>query len=119
MFRRIINILKAPFVVDDPGLPPGVENGDGHFELNNIEYVAPFPHCDSFILHAPGTCDCCDHYPRAQADRMLNGIAFTNDSPEHIKKHGLKLCPAVERRPLHIISQWCGNVPQKKGRVNV
>lgn len=68
------------------------------------EYKAPFPHCDSNVLHAPGECVYCDMYPQEQQQRITNGINFTG--------HGLD--PATEARPLEIVNRWYGNVPRKK-----
>jgi hypothetical protein len=66
-------------------------------------YAGRFPHCDSNVLHAPGECDHCDHYPEAQDARMRGGINFTG--------HGLD--PATAKRPLETINRWGGNIPKK------
>ena len=67
-------------------------------------YSAPFPHCDQRVLHAPGECVHCDHYPVYQALRSLWGIAFTGYEPE-----GKELpCPAdYARGDSHKL--WPGN----------
>ena len=63
------------------------------------EYHAPFPHCDSNVLHAPGECEYCDLYPAEQHARIRLGINFTG--------HGAD--PATDLRPLDIINRWPGN----------
>ena len=42
-----------------------------------------FPHCDSNILHSPGTCEFCDHYPDRQELRRHYGEPFTDQQGEH------------------------------------
>lgn len=71
-----------------------------------------FPHCDSLILHRPGTCEFCDRRPDWQEYRAAAGIAFSNDSDEYIKNHGLVPCPSTVRRPAEIRDLWFGNVPR-------
>jgi hypothetical protein len=41
------------------------------------EAVAPFPHCNTEVLHAPGTCVYCDLYPDRQAQRQASNTPFT------------------------------------------
>lgn len=38
---------------------------------------APYPHCNSDTLHAPGECYYCDKYPQAQQARIDRSIAFS------------------------------------------
>lgn len=38
---------------------------------------APYPHCNSEVLHAPGTCTFCDLFPERQAMRSASGTPFT------------------------------------------
>lgn len=38
---------------------------------------APYPHCNSEVLHAPGTCKYCDLYPDRQSMRSASGTPFT------------------------------------------
>lgn len=64
---------------------------------------APYPHCDGNILHAPGTCQVCDHYPERHAARRQAGVNFTGEHTE-----GLALCPAERARPLQTIERWGG-----------
>jgi hypothetical protein len=71
---------------------------------------APFPHCDSLVLHAPGECVYCDRYPDAQAKRVADGVNFTG---EHDTSKAM--CPAEARRALLKIERWGGNVPRKPG----
>ena len=65
------------------------------------DYQAPYPHCDSRVLHAPGECVFCDHYPDEQAARVANGINFTGHGPD----------PASAFRPVERINRWGGNRP--------
>ena len=69
-----------------------------------MNYKAPFPHCDSNVLHAPSECEYCDHYPEEQENRIKNNINFTG--------HGND--PATDVRPLTTIYRWAGNVPKSK-----
>lgn len=46
------------------------------------EHIKGTPHCNKYILHAPGECDFCDHFPLWQALRVMWGIAFTDYEPE-------------------------------------
>lgn len=70
---------------------------------------APFPHCDSRILHIPKSCWACDLYPAAQQSRIENNIAFTDD-PE---PEGKKPCPAMGARP-ETYKSWPNNRAQKE-----
>lgn len=36
-----------------------------------------YPHCNTEVLHAPGTCQYCDLYPDRQAMRSASGTPFT------------------------------------------
>lgn len=65
---------------------------------------APFPHCDSGVLHAPGSCEFCDNYPDLQAARLDARVNFTG---QNVK--GFDPCPATVRRSLDRIEQWHGN----------
>jgi hypothetical protein len=38
---------------------------------------APFPHCNSQVLHAPNTCVHCDDYPELQSEREAGKTPFT------------------------------------------
>lgn len=55
-----------------------------------------FPHCNSEVLHAPGECHYCDHYPQRQAVHSASGTPFT---------------------PLEA-NGWSGNVAVKAGEVH-
>lgn len=69
---------------------------------------APYPHCDSNVLHKPGACEFCDMYPEAQKKRMLDGVRFTGQPDVD----GLmKPCPSETYRPLDVIERWPGNRP--------
>lgn len=71
---------------------------------------AAFPHCDSSVLHAPGECQYCDHYPDWQQARAVQGINFTgHHDPDKAP------CPAERRRPVETINRWYGNVPRPHG----
>ncbi len=74
---------------------------------------APFPHCDMFVLHAPGTCSTCDHYPVYQALRVAWEINFTNTHSDS------KLpCPATMKRDETVINKWPGNRADEVDEVN-
>lgn len=66
------------------------------------------PHCDSFVLHAPGECEYCDRYPVLQVARQRLNIAYTMHTPVY----GERPCPATLLRPVEKINRWGGNVPQ-------
>lgn len=69
---------------------------------------APYPHCDSDVLHAPGECEFCDHYPDRQNERAVAGINFTGHSDPDKSK-----CPSEMRRSLDTIERWPGNRASK------
>lgn len=73
-----------------------------------MEYSAPYPHCDSNVLHAPGECEYCDHYPVEQQARVTAGTPFTG--------HGAD--PATAVRPLETINLWPGNRARQPGLTN-
>ncbi len=73
-------------------------------------YDAPFPHCDSDVLHAPDECVHCDHYPSAQYARQLSDTDFTGHSTP-----GFRTCPSEVHRPLETINRWPGNRARKPG----
>lgn len=50
---------------------------DGVFlEINNGKRFQA-PHCNASMLHAPGECYYCDHYPKRQQAYIDGGIPFT------------------------------------------
>ena len=65
----------------------------------------PMAHCDNLILHAPGECQYCDHYPMAQALRDWWQINFTG----HHDTTKLP-CPSTLRRTDEVRDLWYGNV---------
>lgn len=65
---------------------------------------APHPHCDDLVLHAPGTCEYCDHYPERQQARIASAVNFTGESVA-----GRSQCPAEARRSFANINAWGGN----------
>jgi hypothetical protein len=73
-------------------------------------YEAPYPHCDSRILHAPQECEYCDHYSLQQHERIRDGIAFTGHDPVGNQVP----CPADVARPKGASNdhrRWGGNKP--------
>lgn len=69
------------------------------------------PHCDQRVLHAPGECQYCDHYPEWQELRTYWGIAFTGHDPILNKEHprlSQVPCPS-EIRGREDINHWPGN----------
>jgi len=78
-------------------------------EINILDSIEQFPHCDQRILHAPGECEHCDKQKDWQALRAAWGIAFTGWEPE-----GVELpCPADHARG-NKHKLWPGNVEGKK-----
>lgn len=65
----------------------------------------PFPHCDSRVLHKPGTCEYCDQFPVYQYYREALGINFTGGTDIELLP-----CPAEVERPIETIERWGGNV---------
>lgn len=63
------------------------------------------PHCDQSILHAPGTCQYCDHYPDWQQYRETALINFSNTNDPHKAP-----CPSVHFRQAETRDRWGGNV---------
>jgi hypothetical protein len=86
-------------------------------DVEEVDYTdvlgtdAQLPHCDSLILHRPGTCEFCDRHPAWQQYRSAAGIAFSNDTDDHIREHGLAPCPSTFRRTSEVRDKWPGNVP--------
>lgn len=67
-----------------------------------------FPHCDSRVLHSPGTCGYCDKVKPLQDYRKMCGLPFTDD---------LQATDALlpgENRTRASAEAWGGN--QRKGR---
>ena len=62
------------------------------------------PHCDQRVLHAPGECRHCDHYPDWQQARTVQGINFTGHYED-----GKSLCPSQMSRSIDKIEAWYGN----------
>lgn len=65
------------------------------------------PHCDSSILHAPGSCDHCDKHPDWQAYRQLARIGFTGEEIGG----DVAPCPSERFRPSERRDAWPGNRP--------
>lgn len=75
-------------------------------KIAGLEGIATFPHCDSRVLHAPGTCRYCDRHPEWQAYRRGAGINFTGQQEE-----GLAPCPSDAARGVGGAHTWPGNRP--------
>lgn len=70
-------------------------------------FKMPMAHCDQSILHAPGKCQYCDHYPEAQALREFWRINFTGEhNPDKAP------CPSTYFRPDGIRDLWPGNTTE-------
>jgi len=86
-------------------------NGDT-FDINEFEYEQPkyngykmpMAHCDQSILHAPGECQYCDHYPEAQAFREFWRINFTGHHDDNKAP-----CPSTYFRSDATRDLWPGN----------
>jgi len=72
----------------------------------NSNDMAPFPHCDSNILHGKKECQYCDQYPDWQDKREADGINFTGH-----KDPNKKPCPSEQLRPVERAYRWPGNRP--------
>lgn len=70
-----------------------------------------FPHCDSLILHSPGTCMYCDDHPDWQQYRLGAGIAFSDTDPLVVRDQGLAPCPSIFHRSSAVRDQWANNLP--------
>lgn len=78
-------------------------------------YKAPFPHCDSNVLHSPGTCVYCDHYPLFQQARLADGVGFTNEPKGGLNgRYILHDCPSTFSRTVEQINRWPGNRAQTR-----
>lgn len=62
------------------------------------------PHCDQWVLHAPGRCQHCDKYSDWQKMREMWDVNFTGERDPNKRP-----CPSEERRPLERIERWGGN----------
>jgi hypothetical protein len=75
------------------------------WRATNPEYYAP--HCDSNVLHEPGSCVYCDkHADTLQKYRKEFGINFTG-----VHNSDKVMCPSECRRPVDTINRWHGNIP--------
>lgn len=70
--------------------------------------VGQLPHCDTAVLHAPGSCTYCDRHPEWQALRQAWGIAYTGQWPAD----GQLPCPSDARRGTGGAHTWGGNTPR-------
>lgn len=61
------------------------------------------PHCDSRLLHSPGTCVACDEFPTAQVFRKLVGLKFTDQMDENEA-----VLPGMDRT-VGSATRWGGN----------
>jgi hypothetical protein len=64
------------------------------------------PHCDAWVLHAPGECQYCDGHPEWQKWRTDNRMNFTGHYDQE-----KDICPAEKRRSVGKINAWGGNKP--------
>lgn len=70
---------------------------------------APFPHCDPYVLHAPGKCEYCDLYPAKQEERARTDSNFTGGA-DRTKAP----CPSTWRRTSEQVERWPGNRAKPK-----
>lgn len=82
------------------------------YELSVQATDAVYPHCDSLILHSPGSCEFCDRHPEWQSLRIDQGIAFSNDPEDAVNSFDLIPCPSTIRRSAEVRDLWYGNVPK-------
>jgi hypothetical protein len=105
--KSLTNIFRSLFRRDSSSTPtPKVRLSTSSQDA----YQAPYPHCDNLVLHAPGECECCDHYPKMQRQRVLNKVAFSG----HDARDGEMPCPSESRRSRDIINRWRGNIARPK-----
>lgn len=70
------------------------------------------PHCDQAILHSPGKCEYCDHYPDWQEFRITQRISFSDEEPSLDKAP----CPSTWFRNATTRDMWPGNTPEGYGQ---
>jgi hypothetical protein len=65
-----------------------------------------YPHCDAYVLHAPGTCEYCDmaEFAALHKYRKEHRVNYTGE--RDVTK---LLCPAEARRGKMTIDKWHGN----------
>jgi hypothetical protein len=68
--------------------------------------IEQYPHCDSKVLHRPGTCTYCDEHPDWQELRVMWDINFTGEN-----EPGKSQCPSERLRSARTIHMWPGNRP--------
>lgn len=94
----------------EPTTTPTEELMDDEFhQARQDDSRAYAPHCDPRVLHAPGECVYCDHYPDWQNYRQVAHIAFTN----HPAEDGQGPCPADAVRGVGGAHVWGGNRPRR------
>ena len=71
------------------------------------------PHCDSFVLHAPGECKYCDDCPESQEYRQSAGINFSGHRDPYKAP-----CPSTNSRSEETVNLWRGNKAQKATESN-
>lgn len=70
-------------------------------------WEAPFPHCDSRVLHSPGVCVYCDQVKPLQEYRKMCGLPFSDELQANDA-----LLPG-ETRNVASAHAWGGNQPRK------
>jgi len=101
---------EVRFMVPVPGVNLNLDRSPWHDPADAADNGGcPFPHCDSQVLHRPGSCRACDGYPRSQASRLWMRVAFTDDPVPH--PLGFVRCPSLDRRSRERIERWPGNRP--------
>ena len=101
--------MRNPFRRRDPDPDPYLDDD----YTDTLGTMIQFPHCDTLILHRPGSCTCCDGHPDWQAFRSAQGVAFSDDTAEFVKAHSLLPCPSEFRRPAEVRDRWPGNTPKE------
>ena len=110
-----VNVKDASIDVNTPALPDvhGVElsrsdqrgkRRNNKMSCDDYIYKAPFPHCDSTVLHKPQECVHCDHYSILQNVRINNAIPFSGEGGS----------PDEKNRSREVIDRWGGNRAKKK-----
>lgn len=81
-----------------------------HGRSKSAEPIVQYPHCDKWVLHAPGERAYCDRHQDWQLARLRLRISFTG-STQPDDQWATRPCPATLFRPVEKIHRWGGNAP--------
>ena len=115
---ELMNFALGPKWVHNPS-----RRFSGWYEFCNLKVAEPpeeepvmaqrayAPHCDPSILHSPGSCEACDHYPDWQEHRKVAMIAFSDEKD----LEGKAPCPSTYFRDPEVRDRWGGNIAVPRG----